>query len=223
MSSRLYLTGNQLNTFIQDIQADTTTAGTALDFAWNDAQCNFTAGTSAIGLLDIQTTAGTNTWFSFDGTKDQLRQRIVTWTTTANITTGDLQLQPLDKKKSALMEIFKKVPDNIIKEMSEYEKKLVKAKEKSEKLLKDILSPKEYFGLVTKGEIEIPSKEEDIIFIVKKNPEEMIEVKKNGKYDHKLCIVASDPDMPVGDKLLSKILMVKTDEKQLRKVANRYS
>lgn len=220
----VYFRYNQFREFVADCQATagTATTDTALDFAWNDAQCTFATGTTT----DITATAGSNQdiRFQFDGDKDQLRHRIVSWTinvTTANNSIGG-GFRVVDEKKSALMEIFKKVPMEIIKRMSPHEKKLVKAKEKSEKLLKDVLSPKEYYGLVHKGEIEIPSKEDDIIFIIKKDPNEMIQVKKNGKEDHKLCIIASDPDMPVKDKLLSKILIVKTDEKQLRKIANRY-
>ena len=223
----VYFRYNQFRSFVADCQTNvqTNTAGTALDFAWNDENCRFTTGTTVDPFYNEATTgSNSTTCFAFDGDKDQLRHRIVNWT--VDTTAGTLNIgegfSVLDKKKSALMEIFKKVPIEIIKEMNSYERKLVKAKEKSEKLLKDVLSPKEYYGLVHKGEIEIPGKEEDIIFIIKKDPNEMIEVKKDGKKSHKLCIVATDQDMPVGDKLLAKILMVKTDEKQLRKIANRY-
>lgn len=228
----VYFRHNQLQSFVADCQADagTTTPMGALDFAWNDQNCRFTTNTcaSSQGIITAGTTTGSDstTWFAFDGDKDQLRHRIVNWTvdTTAGAfnTGADIFVKPVSKKQAALMEIFEKVPDDILKEMNAHEKKLVKAKEKSEKLLKDILSPKEYYGLVHRGEIEIKGKEDDIIFIIKKDPNEMIQVKKNGKEDHKLCIVAKDPDMPVGDKLLSKILIVKTDEKNLRMIANRY-
>ncbi len=228
----VYFRYNQLRSFVADCQTDagTTTAGTALDFAWNDQGCRFTTNTCACGddIINARTTTGSNStnWFAFDGDKDQLRHRIISWTADTTAGTFDINagnfVKRVDKKQAALMEIFEKVPDDILKEMNAHEKRLVKAKEKSEKLLKDVLSPKEYYGLVHRGEIEIKGKEDDIIFIIKKDPNEMIQVKKNGKADHKLCIVAKDPDMPVGDKLLSKILIVKTDEKNLRKIANRY-
>ena len=215
----VYFRYNQLRSFVADCQDDigTTASAGALDFAWNDENCRFTTNTcaSSQGIITARTTTGSDstTWFAFDGDKDQLRHRIVNWTVNTNgafTAMGELVKQ-VDKKQAALMEIFEKVPDDILKEMNAYEKKLVKAKEKSEKLLKDVLSPKEYYGLVHKGEIEIKGKEDDIIFIIKKDPNEMIQVKKNGKADPKLCIVAKDPDMQVGDKLLSKILIVKTD------------
>jgi len=122
--------------------------------------------------------------------------------------------------KNALMQIFKKVPKDLAK--SADDKLLVKAKEKSEKLLKSWLSPKEYQGLMNKGSIEIPSKELDVIFIVKKDPNEMVDVIKRGSYSHKLCLVADNIDMPVGDQLLSKIALLKTNEKQFKEIAIRH-
>ena len=52
------------------------------------------------------------------------------------------------------MQIFEKVPKDLIK--TKEDKQLVKAKEKSEKLLKEWLSPAEYESLKKKGEIELP-------------------------------------------------------------------
>ena len=51
----------------------------------------------------------------------------------------------------------------------------------------------------------------------------MVDVKKNGKYSHKICAVAKDMEMPVGDQLLSKVLLLKTDEKAFREVAIRHA
>ena len=101
---------------------------------------------------------------------------------------------------------------------------IITAKRKSEKLLKRMLSAKEYNSLKKHGELEIPSQmDKEVIFIVKKDPNEMVEVKKNEKYSHKLCAVSEDLEMPVGDQLLSKVLLIKTDEKKFRKVAIRHA
>lgn len=122
--------------------------------------------------------------------------------------------------KHALMNIFEKVPKSIKKQMTREEKKLIKAKYKSEKLLKQWLSPDEYKSLRLDGEVELPSMEDDdTIFIVKKDPQQMVDVKKKGTYSHKLCVVAKDYDYPVGDQLLSKILLLKTDEKKFKELA----
>ena len=86
-----------------------------------------------------------------------------------------------------------------------------------------MLSKKEYDSLKLHGELEIPSSiEEEVIFIVKKDPNAMVDVKKKGKYSHKICAVAEDLEMPVGDQLLSKVLLLKTDEKSFREVAIRH-
>jgi len=50
----------------------------------------------------------------------------------------------------------------------------------------------------------------------------MVEVKKKDKYSHKLCLVAEDMDYPIGDQLLSKIMMLKTDEKKFKEIAIRH-
>lgn len=163
----------------------------------------------------------TNTWtgtaqfdFNTTGTAD---------TTVGFIVTG-VDWQGFSLKgslKNALMQIFEKVPKDLIK--GEEDAKLVKAKARSEKLLKQWLSPAEYKGLQMQGEIEIPSKmEEDVIFIIKKDPNAMVEVKKKGQFSHRLCAVAEDLDFPVGDQLLSKVALIKTDEKSFREIAIRH-
>ena len=58
-----------------------------------------------------------------------------------------------------------------------------------------------------------------MIFIIKKDPNQMVDVRKKGQYSHKLCAVAEDFDYPVGDQLLSKIALLKTNEKQFKEVA----
>ena len=185
-------------------QADETTSG-----AWSafDTQIQFGRQTN--------TTAGsdTTTWDLGQIATDRFTTRC--WNMTTN------GFSEIGKLKNALMKIFEKVPKDLIK--TKEDKKLVKAKEKSEKLLKDWLSPAEYEGLKNKGEIEIPSLEdEDVIFIVKRDPNQMVDIKKKGIYSHKLCAVAEDLDYPVGDQLLSKIALIKTNEKQFKEIAIRH-
>ena len=191
------------------------TAGTTNPFVatWAQGDFNTTAATSP----NIQFSATTTTGTAFSGplvseSYNQPQQ----WTNPSfTFNTG---FSEIGKLKHALMQIFKKVPTDLIK--SDEDKKLVKAKEKSEKLLKDWLSPMEYQGLIDKGELEIPSEDdEDIIFIIKKDPNSMVDVKKKGEYQHKLCLVAEDMDYPVGDQLLSKLMMLKTDQKKFKELA----
>ena len=212
------------NTILLPQMDQDTSASTALDFCWNNPRIRFNDWST-------QTTNGTtDVNFAYQGTFDQLTTDINT-ATTNDLTyqvptgnnfrwnlTGNFALSGLGKLKHALNQIFEKVPKDLIK--SEEDKLLVKAKEKSEKLLKEWLSPAEYESLKNKGEIELPSKfEEDVIFIVKKDPNTMVDVKKKGQYSHKLCAVAEDFDYPVGDQLLSKIALLKTNEKQFKEVA----
>jgi len=118
------------------------------------------------------------------------------------------------------MQIFEEPTKEIKKQMSKKDKILLRAKRKSEKLLQQWLSKKEYDSLKLHGEFEIQSKiDDEVIFIVKKDPNDMVDVKRNGKYSHKLCAVSEDLEMPVGDQLLSKVLLLKTDEKKFREVA----
>lgn len=121
------------------------------------------------------------------------------------------------------MQIFEEPSKEVKKEMTKKDRILFKAKRKSEKLLKSMLSKKEYNSLKLHGELEIPSKmDNEVIFIVKKDPNHMVDVKKNGKYSHKLCAVSEDLEMPVGDQLLSKLLLLKTDEKKFKEIAIRH-
>lgn len=187
------------------ITADTTT-GQVLTFSYpRDVRW-----TAFDAQTDTQTTAGT-AWDVGQAQSD-------TYTARWNLSFG---FSEVGKLKNALMKIFEKVPKDLIK--TKEDKQLVKAKEKSEKLLRDWLSPAEYEGLKNKGEIEIPSQEdEDVIFIVKRDPNQMVDIKKKGIYSHKLCAVAEDLDYPVGDQLLSKIALIKTNEKQFKEIAIRH-
>jgi hypothetical protein len=127
------------------------------------------------------------------------------------------------KIKDVLMKIFAKPNKKLWKEMTEDEKKLFRAKQASEKLLKSWLIVEEWKGLKYYGELEIKSKlVDDCIYIVKRDPHAMVEVKKNGNYSHKLCVISKDGDMPVGDQLLSKLLLLKNDEEKFVEIAIRH-
>jgi len=197
-------------------QEDAGTTSSALDFAWNNQRVRFNTSNTTTATTD----------FDYNGTAQQLTNDVTQWRTTPN----DIENTPFDlmqttrwafseigELRNALYKIFKKVPKELIK--TEEDKKLVKAKEQSEKLLKSWLTKAEYDALINKGEVEIPSKEEDVIFIVKRDPNEMVDVKKHGRFSHKLCAVAEDLDYPVGDQLLSKIVLLKTDEDKFKKIA----
>jgi hypothetical protein len=200
-----------MQTRMENMTADTTGATT------NDYLCFNTSGTSSTvwSQLDYRVPTGDNITWTTTGTGD------INWT--GNIRLGIDDFSDAGKIRNALMQIFEKVPKSIKKLMTKDEKKLIKAKYKSEKLLRQWLSADEYRSLRLKGELEIPSKEnEDEIFIVKKSPHEMVDVKSkknNMAHKHKLCVVAEDMDYPIGDQLLSKILLLKTDEKEFRRLA----
>jgi len=206
--------------------ANTTTAGTiVLDFAWNNPDTTFLNAEVRVSSGTDNSTAHRR--FYFNGTSDQLQNAFTTWTTdtlaTGRITFGGSIFGKLGKVRHALMQIFEEPTKEIKKEMTKKDKVLLRAKRKSEKLLRQMLSKKEYDSLKLHGELEIPSSvEEEVIFIVKKDPNAMVDVKRNGTYSHKLCAVAEDLEMPVGDQLLSKVLLLKTDEKKFREVAIRH-
>jgi len=203
-----------------DTSATATSAvtDTVLDFAWNNPDTTFLNA-------EISVTAGTDNStthrrFHFNGTSQQLQNAFTDWSTATGTIAFTGGFGRLGKVRHALMQIFEEPSKEIKKQMSKKEKILLYAKRKSEKLLQQMLSKKEYDSLKLHGELEIPSSmEEEVIFIVKKDPNAMVDVKKNGKYSHKICAVAEDLEMPVGDQLLSKILLLKTDEKSFREVA----
>jgi len=208
-----------------------TTAGTTQPFYLNTDTSATTFGTAAntvrmgdfvVSNRDLQiesftdATAGTSP-FNLTGAITST-QRISAITAEANAMFRFSDFDLVDNLKHALMQIFTEVPKDLVK--TDEDKKLVLAKEKSEKLLKAWLSPKEYQGLLNKGELEIPSvMDEDTIFIIKRDPNEMVQVRKKGEYLHKLCAVAEDLEMPVGDQLLSKFLLLKTDERKFKEIA----
>jgi hypothetical protein len=206
--------------FNTQTSATDASAGTVLDFAWNNPNTTFlNADLRVTSSADNSTTYRR---FHYNGTRQQLQNDFTDWTTTTWRTTLSFngRFSQGGKIRNALMRIFEEPSKEIKKQMSKQEKKLLTAKRKSEKLLKQFLSAKEYNSLKLHGELAIPSKmDSDVIFIVKKDPNQMVDVKKKGTYSHKLCAVAEDLEMPVGDQLLSKVMLIKTDEKKFREVA----
>ena len=203
------------NLQFQTTSAATGTSDTVLDFAWNNPNTTFLNAELRVTSSTDNSTARSR--FRFNGTSSQLQAEFNTWTTTS------WTLGAVGKVRHALMQIFEEPSKEIKKEMSKKEKILLRAKRRSEKLLRQMLSKKEYDSLKLHGELEIPSKmEEEVIFIVKKDPNAMVDVKRKGTYSHKLCAVSEDLEMPVGDQLLSKVLLLKTDEKKFREVAIRH-
>jgi len=198
----------------------TTTNETILDFAWNNPNTSFL--NAELRVTSATDNSAASSRFHFNGSRQQLQNEFTTWTTGAFTFEGRFSLG--GKVRNALMKIFEEPTKEIKKLMSKKEKRLLTAKRKSEKLLKQFLSKKEYDSLKLHGELEIPSKmDNEVIFIVKKDPNQMVDVKKKDIYSHKLCAVAEDLEMPVGDQLLSKVMLIKTDEKKFREVAIRHA
>jgi hypothetical protein len=103
-----------------------------------------------------------------------------------------------------------------------YEQKK-KAEKQADKLLKKWLSTAEYNYLQENGELELPSKyEQDTIYIVKKSYGEKVIKKVAGVPTVALCVMPLSSSYVNDDSLLSKILLLKTDEKQFLSLANHY-
>jgi len=95
-----------------------------------------------------------------------------------------------------------------------------KAEKKSWELVKDWLTVEEFAELTSKGEMEIQSKEDlETIYIVKRDPIATVQEVKNGNYVRSMCVISKEIGLPTGDSLLSKIMLLKTDEKQFKKIA----
>lgn len=92
----------------------------------------------------------------------------------------------------------------------------VYAEKRSKELLKSWLTEKEYESLMNLGEMEIYN--DDEIYIVKKNPHETVVVKK-GDQKEEFCIIPKEYGYAGGDVLLTKIMMIKTDPQNFKKVA----
>ena len=173
------------------------------------------------------TTVSSNRYYTFDFNNSTSATTTATWQLTGgNWLEG--AFQSFGGKhfnlKNALMQIFKGPDEKLWKELTEDEKKMFKAKKTSEKLLKQWLSTNEWKALKEKGEIEIPAiDEKNCIYIVRKDPNARVIVQKDGKRDHELCVVSKDLELPIGDQLLSKILLVKHNQKKFRELGVKYS
>ena len=98
-----------------------------------------------------------------------------------------------------------------------------KINEKANELLKKWLSPAEYNYLQENKEVEFPSQyEKDVIYIVKKDAKRKVVKKVNGVATHELCILPLEYQFTNDDGLLSKILMLKTNEKEFIEITTHY-
>ena len=94
---------------------------------------------------------------------------------------------------------------------------------RADELLKKWLSEAEYNYLQEHSEIEFPSQhEKDVIYIVKKNVSSKVIRKVNGVETEALCVMPLDGRLVNDDGLLSKILLLKTDEEEFLRLANHY-
>ena len=199
--------------------ANDTTTGTAIG-TFNSPQF-YTANS---------TTANSNRYYQFDFNTSAQTTTSATFTTDWVGTGGRWfsdGFQSFGGKyyelKNALMQIFKGPDEKLWKDLTPDEKKMFKAKKTSEKLLKTWLSTNEWKSLKEKGEIEIPAIDEsNCIYIVRKDPNARVIVQKDGKKSHELCVVSKDLELPVGDQLLSKILLVKHNQKKFKELGVRY-
>jgi len=199
-------------------ESEMTGAGGVLDFAWNNQRVRFNTSNTTTTANTSGTAFAQGQWRTND-LEDAPFDMLTTGTRRFNAATGSEGYSKKGKIKHALMQIFKEPDKKLLEEMDKEDKQLLEAKRKSEKLLKTWLTKAEYDALINKGEMEIQSEEEDVIFIVKRDPNEMVDVKRKGKFSHKLCAVPEDLDFPVGDQLLSKVILIKTDEKKFKKIA----
>lgn len=118
-------------------------------------------------------------------------------------------LRQIKKKLIQINHILKlnRSPEDILREDAE---------RNSKKLLKEWLSDKEYNDLMKLGEMEIYN--DDEIYIVKRNPSATVKVKKNGK-EEEFCLITEKMGYAMGDVLLTKIMMLKTNPENFKKVA----
>ena len=100
--------------------------------------------------------------------------------------------------------------------------RLLEADAKADKLLQKWLSPDEYSGLKEKGFMEYQSKKHsDTVYIIRKDYSRKIIKKVNGIETEELCVMPVTP-LCNDDNLLSKIMLLKTDEDQFLKTANHF-
>ena len=122
-------------------------------------------------------------------------------------------LKKYKKTHSLLSRILWRLQINLSAE----DKQLWRAHKNSEKLLRQWLSEDEFRWLVHQGELTIKHDDETYI-IHKRSTANVIHIDKNN-HKSKYCLIAKSPDAPIGDELLAKILMIKTEPERFKKIA----
>ena len=104
----------------------------------------------------------------------------------------------------------------------ERQMRLLQADEKADRLLKKWLSPDEYKSLKETGLMEYQSKKDtDTIYIIRKEYSRKVTKRVKGIDTEELCVMPVTP-LCNDDNLLSKIMLLKTDEDQFLKTANHF-
>lgn len=101
----------------------------------------------------------------------------------------------------------------------------IKSFQRAKKLFKEWLSEEEYKVYKRYGRIVIQSKVHirREYHILAHSPVELTEVYESGEFSHSLCIHDDERQLPKLDRLLSKILLLKSDEQQYERTGNRRS
>lgn len=95
-----------------------------------------------------------------------------------------------------------------------------KAEKKSWDLVKQWITPEEFAALTSKGEMEVQSKQDkDTIYIIKRNPNAVIEEKLYGKRQNSYCLVPKESGLASGDGFLSKLLLLQNNENKFKEIA----
>ena len=148
-----------------------------------------------------------------------------TWTTTGTFVTDNDQMTAgmwLNGNNNPKLEaLFERLTDKEKEKLEKWQLEKYDAKLKSEKLLKMMLSKKEYDSLKLNGELEIQdSRDQDVIFIVKKESHAMLDRNVKGKYKDRHCIVPNPVhELPIGDEILQKVLLLKNAPEMFEKIA----
>ena len=150
-------------------------------------------------------------------------QRCGTWSTGGNFVTDNEQMLgwPFESINPKLEALFERLTEKEKEKLEKWQLEKYDAKLKSEKLLKMMLSKKEYDSLKLNGELEIQdSRDQDVIFIVKKKSHAMVERHVKGKYKDRHCIVPNPVhELPIGDEILQKVLLLKNAPEMFEKIA----
>lgn len=93
----------------------------------------------------------------------------------------------------------------------------ITAKARSIELLKDWLEPEEYSSLIKFDEMLIPSKlDPHVDYLVNKDPCKRVIELRDARFYSVMCILDADSEIPEADRLLAKILVIKSDENYFR-------